>query len=316
MRCTPVERDRFDRTVRGEMDRAARRFVNAARFHADETVFDQIETADAVVVAEFVELREQRRGRKLVAVDGDGIALFETDLHGRRFVRRFHRRDGALIDDIRRFDVRIFEHFSFGRRVQEVRIDRERRFAFLTLGNRDLVIARKCEQVFAALEFPFAPRRDDLDAGLERVIAELEAHLIVALAGGAMRHRIRAGFARDLDLLLCDQRPRDRGAEKIKALVLRVGAEHREDVIAHELLAHVLDEDVFFLDAGAQRFFARGRKLAALAEIGGEGDDLAVIGRLQPFQDDRGVEAAGIGEHHLLYALRHVTLLVGILRRL
>src|SRR3546814_6984717 len=39
-----------------------------------------------------------------------------------------------------------------------------------------------------------------------------------------------------------------------------------------------------------------------LAEGGGEGDHLAAIGLLQPFQDHRGVEAAGIGENHLLDA--------------
>jgi hypothetical protein len=44
---------------------------------------------------------------------------------------------------------------------------------------------------------------------------------------------------------------------------------------------------------------ARRLHLLALADVGGEGDDLAAVLRLQPFQDDRGVEAAGIGEHHL-----------------
>ena len=41
---------------------------------------------------------------------------------------------------------------------------------------------------------------------------------------------------------------------------------------------------------------ARGLQLLALAEIGGEGDDLALVGLLQPFEDDAGVEAARIGE--------------------
>ncbi len=47
-------------------------------------------------------------------------------------------------------------------------------------------------------------------------------------------------------------------------------------------------------------FCARRPELLALAEVGGEGHDLAAIGRLQPLQDDRGVEPAGIGEHDLL----------------
>ncbi len=112
-----------------------------------------------------------------------------------------------------------------------------------------------------------------------------------------MTHGVGADFGGDLDLLLGDQRPRDRGAEQVLPLVERVGAEHREHVVADELLAQVLDEDVAGLDAEQQRLLARGRELLALAEVGGEGDDLAAIGGLQPLQDDRGVEPAGIGEH-------------------
>ena len=128
------------------------------------------------------------------------------------------------------------------------------------------------------MNVPLAPRRDDLDVGLQRVVAELEAHLVVALAGGAVAHGVGADLSGDLDLLLGDQRPRDRGAEQIQALIERVGAEHREHVIADEFLAQVLDEDVLRLDAEHQRLLARRLQLLALAEIGGEGDDLAAVG--------------------------------------
>ena len=39
---------------------------------------------------------------------------------------------------------------------------------------------------------PFAPGGDDLDVGLQRIVAELEAHLVVALAGRAVGDRIGA----------------------------------------------------------------------------------------------------------------------------
>ena len=112
-----------------------------------------------------------------------------------------------------------------------------------------------------------------------------------------MTDRVGAGLLRDLDLALGDQRPGDRGAEQIDALVERVRPEHGEDEVAHELLAKILDEDL--LDAEHLGLLARRLELLALAEIGGEGDDLAPIGFLKPFQDDRGVEPAGISEHHL-----------------
>ncbi len=44
-------------------------------------------------------------------------------------------------------------------------------------------------------------------------------------------------------------------------------------------------------------------QLLALAEIGGEGDHLGLVGLLQPLQDDRRIEAARIGEHDLLDGL-------------
>ena len=118
-----------------------------------------------------------------------------------------------------------------------------------------------------------------------------------------MRHGVGAGLPRDLDLPLGDQGPRDRGAEQIDAFIERVGPEHREHEVAHELLAQVLDVDL--LDAEQLGLLAGGRKLLALAEIGGEGHHLAAIGLLQPFEDNRGIEPAGISEHHLLDIGRH-----------
>ena len=46
--------------------------------------------------------------------------------------------------------------------------------------------------------------------------------------------------------------------------------------------------------------FARRFELLALAEIGGEGHHFAAELGLQPLEDDRGIEAAGIGEHDFL----------------
>src|SRR5207253_3797 len=48
MHGAAVEGDALDTAVGGEQDRAARRFVDAARLHADEAVLDQIEPANAI----------------------------------------------------------------------------------------------------------------------------------------------------------------------------------------------------------------------------------------------------------------------------
>ncbi len=62
-----------------EEDSAARRFVNAARLHADETVLDQIEPANAIGLAQLVQLCQQGRRGHLHVVDGDRIALLEIN---------------------------------------------------------------------------------------------------------------------------------------------------------------------------------------------------------------------------------------------
>ncbi len=59
--------------------------------------------------------------------------------------------------------------------MQQVGVDRERRLALFVLGDRNLVLAREGQQIVAALETPFTPRRDDLDRWIERVIGQLEA---------------------------------------------------------------------------------------------------------------------------------------------
>ena len=187
--------------------------------------------------------------------------------------------------------------------MQKVRVHGEGRFAALVLGDRDLVLLGEIDQLGPRGEVPFAPGGDHLDIRIERVIAELEADLIVALAGGAVADGVRARRLRDLDLALGDQRPSDRGAEQIDALVKRIGSEHREDEIADEFLAQIFDEDLAY--AEHLGLLACGLQLLALAQIRREGHDLAAIGHLQPFEDDRSVQTARIGQHHLFDFIRH-----------
>src|SRR5205085_5956594 len=120
----------------------------------------------------------------------------------RRVVGRVLVRNGALVDIFGRVGRGVLEDFALGRRVEEVGVDRERRVAALVLGDRDLVFLGEVEQRLAAGELPLAPRGDNLDVGLERIITELEADLVVALAGRAVTDGIRAHRPRDLDLAL------------------------------------------------------------------------------------------------------------------
>jgi hypothetical protein len=189
--------------------------------------------------------------------------------------------------------------------VEEVGVGRERAFAALVLWHRDLVLLGEFDQRRAAVQIPFAPGGDDLDVRIERIIAELEADLVIALAGGAVGDGVGADLMRDFDLPLGDQRPGDRRAEQVKPLVERVGAHHREDVVGDELVLEVVDEDMLWPDPHQLGLGPSRLQLLALAEIGGEGDDLAIVGLPQPFEDDAGVEAAGKGKHDAANGFAH-----------
>src|SRR5690606_24716000 len=181
MHGAAVDGDALDGAVPVPQDRAARRFVKAARLHPDITDLADIEPANAVLRAEAVEFAQELIRLHRLAVDGDEIAALEAKRNGLRLIRGFFRRDGAAIatlgDDLRHFDIRIFERQAFARRVQQVRVDRERRGLLLALRNRDAVLLGVGDEVRAALKLPLAPRRDDLRVRLQRVIADLEADL-------------------------------------------------------------------------------------------------------------------------------------------
>src|SRR5262249_23558488 len=244
-----VQCDRFDAAVGGKQDCSTRRLIHTARLHADETVLDEIESADAVGAAEIVEVLKKNRRGHFLAIDRDGIATFEVDRYDRWFVRRLLRIDCAGKYVVRHVLAWILKHFSLGRGVQQVRIDRKRRFAALIFGNWNLMPFSKLDELGPRGQIPLSPRRDYRHIWLERIVGQLEADLIVAFAGCAMCHRIGADFLRNLDLLFGDQRPRDGRAKQVLPLIQSICPEHRKNVVPHKILAQIFYEDIFLFDA-------------------------------------------------------------------
>ena len=110
--------------------------------------------------------------------------------------------------------------------------------------------------VGARVEVPLAPRRDHAQLGRERGVGQLEAHLVVALAGGAVGHRVGAFRRATSTWALAMSGRAIEVPEQVAALVDRVGAQHREDEVADELLAQV--DDVHAAGAGRERLLADG----------------------------------------------------------
>ena len=287
-----VHADRLDGAVGFFEDGAARGFVDAPAFHADIAVFQQVDPADTVLAAEDIELGQQLGRRQALAVDRYGIPFFEFDFDIFGLVRSILGTDGELVHLFRGLGPGVFQDVPLEGDVQQVAIRAPGKF--LAGRHRDAVLFRIFFQGGAAFHGPLAPGSDDLDRRVEVVVGDLEANLVVALAGGAVGNGVGAFLGGDFHLRLGDQRPGDGGAEEVATFVNSIGAEHGEDEVAGEFFFKV--DDVTAAGAGFLGLCGNAVEFFTLAEVGGVGDHFAVVLFGQPFEDNGGVQAPGIGE--------------------
>ena len=78
-----------------------------------------------------------------------------------------------------------------------------------------------------------------VQVGREGADADLEAHLVVALAGAAVRDGGGAVVLGGLDEVLDDQRAGQRRDQRVAVHVERVGLQRRQAVLLGELVARV-----------------------------------------------------------------------------
>ena len=195
-----IHRDLLNPAMRHEQNRPAWRFVNAARFHADKAVFQQIQATNAVSTAEFVQLGQEGCRAHFNAVKTDRITTLKAHFDIGRCVWCVFRANRALIDKSGRFIIWVFEDFAFGRGMQQVRINRKGRFAALVFCNLNAVFFGIFDQLRPGIQIPLPPRRNDFDVRIERVIAEFKPDLIIPFTRRAMTHGVSADFVGDLDL--------------------------------------------------------------------------------------------------------------------
>ena len=169
---------------------------------------------------------------------------------------------------------------------------------FLGHRHRDAVLLGKGDALGPARQVPLPPGHDNFEVRGQGLVGELEAHLVVALAGGAVAHRVGAGSPGHLHLGLGDQGPGDGSAQEIGPLIEGVGPEHGPDEVPDELFLEVLDIDL--VGAGGPGLRRHLRQFLALAQVGGKGHHRALILLLQPLENHRGVQAAGVGQDDFL----------------
>ena len=239
-------------------------------------------------------------GVKSLAVDRHRVSGLEVDGDGHRLIRGVERVADAAQQARGRRDGGILQRFSLIRGVEQIHIDRVRTVAGAEV-HLDAVLGCVGEKVAARRERPFAPRREDAHVGAQGAVGVLEAHLVVALSGGAVRDGVGTRLLRDPQLRGGDEGPADRGAHEVLALVERVGAVHRERIVTSELLTQVEHADVDCAETLGLEL--RGLELLTLSEIGDEGRHRAAVRALEPDEDHGGVEPARVGEDDVLGCL-------------
>ncbi len=256
-----------------------------------ETILDVIDAADAMLAAELVEPFDQRHTVELLSVQTDRPAMLEIDGEIQRFIGRLGRIDRPGEGVGRRLIPGIFENAGLAAAAKQVQID-----AIRTLFCRfdgDAVLGGESDLLIAA-HLPFADGGDDFQIRRQRLEGDVEADLIVALAGAAVRDGDGVVFAGGIDHQLGDERPAQRRGQRIFALVERAGHQGGKDETIDEQIAGIQSHGIH--GSGSQRFLADAFDVLALAEIDREGDHIEVVLLADPRHHDAGVESAGIGE--------------------
>lgn len=285
-------------------DGAAGSFVDTAGFHAHEAIFDDIHAADAVFATKFVHCLEQREGIETTAIDAGGDTAFEADLDVLGFIGGFERIHGKLKHVRGRLAPRVFEDATLVTDVEGVAI------GAVGLGfggrDRDAMLLGIRDHFGTRVEGPLgvSPGCDDFDIGLEGVIGEFEADLIVAFAGGAVGDISGLFFARDFDLALGNEGTGDTCAKHVLTFVVSIPFDEPPHVVFDEFTSEVFNVD--FDGTGFQRLCADIGEFFALAEVSGIRNN--VIAALdEPFEDDRSIEAARVRKDYA-FTLTHVVI--------
>ena len=279
--------------MRLNQDDRGRRLVDLAALDPDCTVLDHVEPPDPVAAGERVQPRDQLRERQLLTVERDGNAGLEADRH----LDRLGRRAGVARERVRLLRRRrpgILEHACLDRAPEEVLVDRERRRLRRLDGN---ALGDRVLDLLVARPDPVAERGDHVQAGIRRLERELEAQLVVALAGAAVHDGLRAQLDRELGDRLRDHGAGERRDERILALVERVRLDRAGALLLGERGLAVDEDDV--VGAGCTPSLDRRLEVELLTDVDEHGHDLveAVPVLLQPADDATRVEAAGEGDH-------------------
>ena len=270
--------------------------VRLAALDAHPPVLDHVDAAVAVGADHAIELGDHLVQRRRDAVERHRDPPIEADHELVRILGCVRDRGGDRVHVDGWCDPRVFHGPALDGPADEVLVDRVR--LLLRDGDRDVVACRVLDGV-AAGEAPHAYRGEHLEIGRERPHADFEPHLVVALAGAAVRDRVRTELPGRGNEMSGDDRTRERRHQRVLPFVERVGLDRARNVLRGELRSGVDHDSVDC--AGDERAPADRFEVAALADVDRQRDHLDAPFLLHPPHTHRRVEPTGVREDHPLH---------------
>ena len=282
----------------GDMQHGRRgRLVDLAALDADQPILDVVHPTDTMGAGQGMQPLDELDRSQPDAVERDRDATLELDDDLDRVGCRAGI-DRPLVGVRRRRDPRVLQDARLTGAAPQVHVDRVGR----ALGDRDLDPSGRgvVDRLRTGQAHPDPHRGDHLQTGIEGMDGDIEADLVVALAGAAVGDRVGPLARGNLHEELGDERSGQRGRQRVDALVQRVGLEVRPDEVRGEALSGV--DHVGRRGAGTDRPTFHAFAQRAAPDIDGEGDHLGVELLPEPGHGDRRVEPARVGEDDFLHA--------------
>ena len=118
-----------------------------------------------------------------------------------------------------------------------------------------------------------------------------------------MADRVCAFLERNIYDALCDDRAREGSAEQV-LLIGCARLDGRNDIVINKFLGQILD--VQLGSAGLERLLLQTVQLSTLTDVAGNRDDLAAVMLLEPRDQYRSIQTAGICQNNFVIFLFHI----------
>ena len=291
-----LQGDGLERPVRLNEGDGPGGLVDLTGLDAHEPVLHHVDTPHALGPGPAVELLDGLQRGDLPAVDGHRDALLEGEGHlvGQRRVGGVI---GVDVDVLSGGIPQVLEEPGLDGTPPDVLVDGEG----VVLGGLDRqVVLLGVVDGDVASQRQVSHRGDAVHVGSHRGDGDLEADLVVTLAGAAVRHRVGTELAGRLDQVTGDDGPGERRDERVGSLVEGVGLESGHAVVVGELIAGVGDVG---LDGAAVE-----GSLTDHLEVGTPGEHgthLTAGGLADPADGNRRVQASGVGQDDTVLMSAH-----------